>query len=97
MSHEVQFTNTPIFDMLARQYGYDRLIAGGPLQLREVRPAYTGRSTGVEGIRPKGVTLDEWNEVQTDDAVDAAPQSIGEDVPESMHMTPGFWKMNDEE
>jgi len=98
MSNEVLVSNTPIFDQLARDLGYERLISGGPT-LR-LRPAYTGTSTKTEGIRPAGLYFDEiqLGGEQTDDAVDAAPNSsIAEEEPQELHMVPGFWKMSDEE
>lgn len=104
MSQPVRIGNTPIFDQLVRDFAlrgifYDRLIADVPLELG---PAYTGRSTSVQGARPAGYVVDE---VQTDDAVDAAPKMAGvtanlyleDETNEEELMAPNFWKIRDEE
>lgn len=96
MSESIRYSNTPIFDQLARERSYDRLIAGGPINLR---PAFTGVKTKHNGYTPAGFILDEVQGVQTDDAVDAAQtsDSIGEDTPASLVMVPDAWKVDDEE
>lgn len=67
MSRNFQQGETPIFDELARKYNYDRLIAGGPLDLR---PTFLGRNTP---FRAPGMYINAWSGVQTDETVDAAP------------------------
>lgn len=57
MSNHIEFSNTPIFDELSRERGYNRLIARGAIQLR---PAYTGRSTAIQGVKTYGEITDEW-------------------------------------
>lgn len=83
MTNRVQITNTPIFDRLAREMGFHRLIAPKPLEPVEV---YQKRPTHPRGFQPAGYIVDEVSEVQTDEAVDAAPIK-----------SPDLWKITEEE
>jgi hypothetical protein len=89
-------SDTPIFDQLARELNYNRMVAVPAKRI----PAYTGTSTTINGARPVGMYIDEWNGgqlgmstaeavenlrsfsragVQTDEAVNAAPNAPEED------------------
>lgn len=69
-------SDTPIFDQLARELNYNRMVAVPAKRI----PAYTGTSTTINGARPVGMYIDEWNGGQTDEAVNAAPNAPEEDV-----------------
>jgi len=68
-------SDTPIFDQLARELNYSRMVAVPAKRI----PAYTGMSTTINGARPVGMYIDEWNGEQTDNAVNAAPIAPEED------------------
>lgn len=60
MSNHIEYSNTPIFDELSRERGYNRLIARGAIQMR---PAYidTKYTEGLiaekYGVDPEAVTV----------------------------------------
>ncbi|UVK63643.1 hypothetical protein SEA_DOXI13_54 [Streptomyces phage Doxi13] len=77
-------SDTPIFDQLARELNYARMISP-----RKVVPAYTGASTTINGARPVGTYIDEWNGAQTDESVNAASTAVrGEDDEEVVFIKP---------
>ena len=68
-------SDTPIFDQLARELNYNRMV-----EPAKRIPAYTGTSTSVRGVMAPGMYIDEWNGGQTDKTVNAAPIAPEEDV-----------------
>lgn len=68
-------SDTPIFDQLAKELNYARMV----YDAKKV-PAYTGKASSIQGARPVGMYIDEWNGGQTDDAVNAAPTAPAEDT-----------------
>lgn len=62
-------SDTPIFDQLAHELNYARMVATSAKRV----PAYTGANTTIQGGRPVGMYIDEWNGRQTDETVNAAP------------------------
>jgi len=54
-------SETPIFDQLAAELGYFRLVANPPKRV----PAYTGTSTSVRGAMAPGMYIDEWAGIDT--------------------------------
>lgn len=64
-------SETPIFDQLARELNYRRMIAP-----TKSIPAYTGTSNAVKGVMAPGMYIDEWNGGQTDKTVNAAPTVV---------------------
>ena len=73
-------SDTPIFDQLAAERGYNRLIAGGPTT-RFVEPRrFIGVSTEKNGYTPVGMILDEATGAQTDETVNAAPTEADEEL-----------------
>lgn len=67
-------SDTPIFDQLARELNYARMISRA-----KVVPAWTGTSTRVAGIMAPGMYVDEWNGGQTDKTVNAAQTPTEQD------------------
>lgn len=68
MAYEIENSDTPIFDQLARERDYKRLITRLPIDLH---PAWK-----IRGFMAPGAYIDEWSSVtvgQTDEAVNAAP------------------------
>lgn len=62
MAYEIENSDTPIFDQLAREKDYKRLITRLPIDLR---PAWTGQSTHIRGFMAPGAYIDEWAGIDT--------------------------------
>jgi hypothetical protein len=58
-------SDTPIFDQLARERGYNRMVAGGPTPPLRARKLYTHPQIVVDQMEAHGA--------QTDESVNAAP------------------------
>lgn len=77
-------SDTPIFDQLADERGYDWMKRTFNQLMRNSAPAMpfrrittvpgtTGGTSSIQGARPCGMYIDEWNGGQTDETVNAAP------------------------
>jgi H+/gluconate symporter-like permease len=84
-TNRVHITNTPIFDELAREMGYQWMIAPKPLAPAQVyTKVYTPAPLPNAGLKSLG--RQKFVEEQTDEAVDAA-----------LVTAPDLWKITEEE
>jgi hypothetical protein len=73
-------SDTPIFDQLAAERGYSRMLSGGSpvfTGVRLTRPArplsYSETVDAIQLVMAPGAYIDSWNGGQTDETVNAAP------------------------
>ena len=83
-------SDTPIFDQLAAERGYDWMmrtfkqlaqssVPAMPFRRLTTVPGVAGGSSSIQGARPCGMYINEWNGGQTDEDVNAAPTVMEDD------------------